>query len=155
MDKISSPMPGSLLGLGLGMKAVAFFREKDLEGEAAFYAAHFTPAEMAMALKFRTKEERFAARFAAKEAFLSAAQAAGYIGPFAMTDIEITGGGDTAPTLAQSPASTNEALRNFLQNIQVAISITHETDLAAAIVTLSGWAAAACRHVAVLHKAGG
>jgi holo-[acyl-carrier protein] synthase len=63
-----------ILGIGTDIEKVARFRRLPYRTNRSFYERIFTSREIAYCLTSANPAERFAARFAAKEAFIKAAQ---------------------------------------------------------------------------------
>lgn len=93
----------------------------------------FTPGEVARCLAARRPEESFAARFAAKEAFLKA-MGTGWSGGLAWREVEVVSGPDGAPTLRLSGVAARVAEERGVRRAH--LSLTHTAELAAAYVVL-------------------
>jgi holo-[acyl-carrier protein] synthase len=94
----------------------------------------FTEAERAYALRKRDPAERFAARFAAKEAVMKALGVG--IGRFPFRDVEVTRQRSGAPGLALSGQAADLARQRGV--VDWRISITHSELIAAVIVVALG-----------------
>jgi holo-[acyl-carrier protein] synthase len=86
----------------------------------------FWPAELAAADRGRPARH-LAARFAAKEAALKCLG----IGGLGLRDVEVVGGGNSAPTLQLHGRAAQAAER---LGVELSVSLTHSRELAAAVV---------------------
>ena len=127
-------VPG-LAGLGIDAVDVDRFRSV-LNRRPGVADRVFTEAELADAGVGRLREERLAARFAAKEALMKALGVG--IGGFAFRDVEVrrekTGPHRGAPSLTLSSRAAELADRNGVTRSHV--SLTHTSSLAMAVVAL-------------------
>jgi holo-[acyl-carrier protein] synthase len=90
----------------------------------------FTPGEWSAAARRADRYAALASRFAAKEAAFKAL-GTGWGRGAAFTDVEVEGGGRTAPRLALT--GTTAALAET-QGLSLAVSLSHDGDLALAVV---------------------
>jgi holo-[acyl-carrier protein] synthase len=90
----------------------------------------FTPAEWAACLPRADRWAALASRFAAKEAALKAL-GTGYGRGAAFTDVEVVGGGRTAPHLRLSGEAQRIAAA---LGLTLQVSLSHDGDLAVALV---------------------
>ena len=95
----------------------------------------FTPAEIAYAERKANKHERFAARFAAKEAAMKAL-GTGWTGGLAWRDLEVVNLRSGRPTLRFHGKAEEIAARLGVKN--VSLSLTHTESMAMAMVILEG-----------------
>lgn len=131
-----------ILGLGIDLAASEPWRRALEEPSGAALEACFTAGELAAARGGAVApEERLAARFAAKEAFLKALGCASLAGDGAaprplLTDIEVerTPGGCPALVLHGSALAAAEAAGV----VSAWLSLSHEGEMAAAVVVLEG-----------------
>lgn len=114
-----------IVGVGIDLVDVQRFIQK-LDDTPKLVQRLFTPHERDL------KPERLAARFAAKEAFV---KAMGGSTGFGFQDIEIWGGGNTAPELMLSGGAASAAEERGVGKIW--LSIAHDGGFATAIVTLT------------------
>ncbi len=91
----------------------------------------FTPSEIAYCKKHRHRAERFAGRFAAKEAAMKAL-GTGWASGVRWVDIEVTREPSGKPTLKLSGAS--RAIADCLGVKNIALTITHSGNTAVALV---------------------
>lgn len=95
----------------------------------------FTPGELEQCLGNADPYPKLGARFAAKEAFLKAL-GTGWAEGISWTDVEVVGGGTSAPSLAlHGRAAELAASRGVLARH---ISLSHDGDYAFAVCTLEG-----------------
>jgi len=95
----------------------------------------FTPSELAYCEKHRRRAERFAGRFAAKEAAMKAL-GTGWARGVRWVDIEVTREPSGKPTLKLSGAACAIATSLGVENI--ALTITHTGNTALALVIFEG-----------------
>lgn len=116
---------------GVGIDLIEIDRvERALDRRPALRERLFSPAELEACSARARPGRHLAARFAAKEAALKALG----LGGLRMHEVEVRGGGDTAPELSLSGAAaeTAEAL-----GIELSVSLSHSRELATAIVVAS------------------
>jgi holo-[acyl-carrier protein] synthase len=101
--------------------------ERALERRPRLAARVFQPGELAFAASRRRPARHLAARFAAKEAALKALG----LGGLGLRDVEVTGGGDQPPALRLHGRAAEAATR---LEVELALSLTHSRELAAAVV---------------------
>ena len=121
-----------IVGLGLDIAEVDRIQAAiDRHGHRTFIERIYTPAEIAYCEKHRNRAERFAGRFAAKEAAMKAL-GTGWSHGVRWVDIEVIRERSSKPTLKLSGASGEIAGRLGVKNI--AITITHSGNIALAMV---------------------
>jgi holo-[acyl-carrier protein] synthase len=98
---------------------------------AAFLKRIYTPKEAAYCERFKNKYERFAGRFAVKEAAMKAL-GTGWQHGVRWVDLEVVREKSGRPTLAISGEAGKIAARLGVKNI--AVSITHTAEQALALV---------------------
>ena len=101
--------------------------ERALERRPRLADRVFSKSEIAFASARRRPGRHLAVRFAAKEAALKALG----LGGLRLHEIEVEGGGDSAPRL-RLHGSARELARS--QGIELAVSLTHSREIAAAVV---------------------
>src|SRR5512143_288492 len=114
-----------------GIDLVDFPRIEDMinRHNERFISRVFTPAEQAYADSNRNRVEKYAGRFAAKEAILKLI-GTGWRGKIAWTDIEVTNNESGRPEVALSGEVKVIAERMKIR--QISISITHTANFAIA-----------------------
>ena len=119
----------SIVGIGIDVVDVARLRET-LSRTPSFRERCFTPGERAYAERARDSAERFAVRFAAKEAVMKAMGVG--LGAFGFHDVEVVRAADGVPTLL----ITGDAARLADERgvIRWHVSLTHTETTAAAYV---------------------
>jgi holo-[acyl-carrier protein] synthase len=120
-----------IVGLGVDIAEVDRIAAAIERHGRAFLNRVFTPSEIAYCEKHRNPAERFAGRFAAKEAAMKAL-GTGWTGGVRWVDIEVTREPSGKPTLKLSGASRDIAGRLGVKNI--ALTITHDGNTALALV---------------------
>lgn len=113
-------------GIGIDIEEVGRFRK----APAALLRRIFTPREIE---ECRGRPESFAARFAAKEAFLKAL-GTGYSRGIGWRDLEVARTPGRPPTLRA--AGKGRALLNRMGARRLHLSLTHSARAAAAVVIL-------------------
>ncbi|MDD4052515.1 MAG: holo-ACP synthase [candidate division Zixibacteria bacterium] len=121
-----------IFGIGIDQVEVARV-EKRLAQESGLKESLFTPGEIAYCQTKRYGAQNFAARFAAKEAFLKAL-GTGWREGIAFREIEIINDQLGKPSCRLHGQASKMAEQNHI--IAVQVSLTHIHELAAAIVTL-------------------
>jgi holo-[acyl-carrier protein] synthase len=127
------PIGGAILSVGIDVAEVPRFRTV-LARRPRLAERVFTEAERAYALRKRDPAERFAARFAAKEAVMKALGVG--IGRFPFRDVEVTRQRSGAPGLALSSRAAPLSRQRGV--VDWRISITHSELIAAVIVVALG-----------------
>ena len=108
------------LGVGIDIVEVDRFKKKKYEKNKIFYKKIFVCSEINYCLKFKNSAERFAAKFAIKEAVIKS-----IFEKIHFIDIEII----------YKNAKPGINLRNLLQKkFNFLVSVSHEKDFAVAIV---------------------
>jgi holo-[acyl-carrier protein] synthase len=123
------PRPGAVVGLGVDLCEVDRMR-RTLERTPGFADRAFTPAEQRYCRRARDPAERFAVRFAAKEAVLKALGAG--IGACRLTDIEVERAASGAPSVRLHGAAADLAVERGVGAWHV--SLTHTRTMAEAVV---------------------
>lgn len=121
------------MGSGIDLCEVARIRQAMERHGDRFKQRVFTDAEIAYAERRLNRYERYAARFAAKEAGMKAL-GTGWRGGLGWRDIEVANLASGRPTLVFHRTAAAIALRLGVSN--VALSITHTADQAMASVIL-------------------
>ena len=120
-----------IVGLGLDISEIDRIEAAIKRHGAPFIERLFTPAEVAYCESHKGKYERYAARFAAKEAAMKAL-GTGWSHGVRWRDIEVTREPSGKPTLRLAGAAAQIAKRMGVKNIS--LSITHSGNLALAEV---------------------
>jgi holo-[acyl-carrier protein] synthase len=120
-----------IVGLGVDIAEVDRVEAAIRRHGEAFLNRIYTPAEIAYCERHKNKAERYAGRFAAKEAAMKAL-GTGWRRGVRWRDIEVTNLPGGKPTLRLAGAALSHADRLGVKNI--AVSITHSGDLAFAQV---------------------
>lgn len=120
-----------IVGLGLDIAEIDRIKAAIERHGAAFLERIFTPNEVAYCGRFKNKFERFAGRFAAKEAAMKAL-GTGWSGGVRWRDIEVAREPSGKPTLQLAGAARQIADR--LGTRTIALTITHSGNFALAEV---------------------
>ncbi|MDQ1408372.1 MAG: holo-[acyl-carrier protein] synthase [Acidobacteriaceae bacterium] len=120
-----------IVGMGVDIAEVARIRRTIERRGEAFLRRIYTPAERAYCERFKNKFERYAGRFAVKEATMKAL-GTGWSHGVRWVDLEVIREKSGRPTLAIRGEAGNIAARLGVKNI--AVSITHTEDQALAQV---------------------
>jgi holo-[acyl-carrier protein] synthase len=120
-----------IVGLGLDISEIDRIEAAIKRHGAPFLERLFTPAEVAYCESHKGKYERYAARFAAKEAAMKAL-GTGWSHGVRWRDIEVTREPSGKPTLRLAGVAAEIARRMGVKNIS--LSITHSGNLALAEV---------------------
>ncbi|MGA8871363.1 MAG: holo-ACP synthase [Candidatus Acidiferrales bacterium] len=120
-----------IVGLGLDIAEIDRIEAAIVRHGAPFLERLFTPAEVAYCERHKGKYERYAARFAAKEAAMKAL-GTGWSHGVRWRDIEVTREPSGKPTLRLEGVAAQIAQRMGVKNIS--LSITHSGNLALAEV---------------------
>jgi holo-[acyl-carrier protein] synthase len=126
---------GVIVGLGLDIAEIDRMQAAIERHGQPFIDRLFTPAEIAYCERHRNKFERYAARFAVKEAAMKAL-GTGWRRGVRWRDFEITNLAGGKPTLRLSGVAQEFAEKLGVKNI--AISITHSGNFALAQVIFEG-----------------
>jgi holo-[acyl-carrier protein] synthase len=130
---ISAP---AILGIGIDLVDVARFGRVAARHDPGFIESLFPAAEIGWCAARRHRDRHLAARFAAREAVLKAL-GTGLVGLMSWRDIEVSpGDGPGTARMVLRGAVGEEAARQGVQRVHVAISVGRET--AAAVVILEG-----------------
>jgi holo-[acyl-carrier protein] synthase len=124
-----------ILGTGVDLAEVARIRASIERYGERFIRRIFTEREAAYAERKANKYERYAARFAAKEAGMKAL-GTGWSGGIRWQDLEVANLPSGRPTLALHGAAHEVAARMGVQTIH--LSLTHTSEQALAWVLLEG-----------------
>ena len=122
-----------ILGIGLDVVAIERISRSLGEGNGRFEELVFTPAEIAACARRADRERALAARFAAKEACFKAL-GTGWAGGVSFRQVEVIGAEGERPDLRLSGEA--EARARALGVRKAHLSLSHEVDLAAAVVVL-------------------
>tara|TARA_B100000029_G_scaffold270983_2_gene266135 strand:+ start:183 stop:536 length:354 start_codon:yes stop_codon:yes gene_type:complete len=106
-------------GIGIDISSIERFRKKPFTENQSFYKKIFSDEEITYCLKFKSPFEKFAGKFALKEATLKSISQ-----KIDLLQI-ITSHSNSKPTVK---------ILNSLQNYQFLASVSHENDLAIAMV---------------------
>jgi holo-[acyl-carrier protein] synthase len=120
-----------IVGLGLDIAEIDRIEAAITRHGAPFLERLFTPSEVAYCEKHEGRYERYAARFAAKEAAMKAL-GTGWSNGVRWRDIEVTHEPGGRPTLRLEGVAAEIAKRMGVKNIS--LSITHSGNLALAEV---------------------
>ena len=124
-----------IVGLGVDMEEISRLREVIGRHSRAFLQRVFTPAEIEYCERHRDTAERYAGRFAAKEATMKAL-GTGWSRGVRWKDIEVTRPPRQRPTVTLYGAALEHSKQ--LGTRQISLSITHTGNLAFAEVILEG-----------------
>jgi holo-[acyl-carrier protein] synthase len=122
-----------IVGLGLDVVGVARIRAARARHPDRFLERVYTAAEQAYCLGFKDPDERFAARWAVKEAAMKAL-GTGWAQGVTFTDIEVVAGAGGAPGLVFTGAARERAAA--LGMTRALVTISHSDGLAIAVVVL-------------------
>lgn len=120
-----------IVGLGLDIAEIDRIEAAIKRHGAAFLERLYTAAEVAYCEKHRNKYERYAARFAAKEAAMKAL-GTGWSNGVRWRDIEVVRAANGKPSLKLEGKAGEVAAKLGVKNI--ALTITHSGNLALAEV---------------------
>jgi len=121
-----------IVGIGIDMIEVERVQAK-IARNAAFRDAVFSPAEIGWCEQQKNKGENYAARFAAKEAFLKATGQGLALG-YELSLIEVIHDAGGRPTLQLTGMYAQEAVRNNWNRIH--LSLSHLKEVACAVVII-------------------
>jgi len=124
-----------IVGIGTDLAEVPRIREAIGRHGARFIDRVFTPNEIAYVESKANKFERYAARFAAKEAGMKAI-GTGWRRGVRWQDFEVTNLPSGKPTLAFHGVAAEVARK--LAVVNVSLSLTHTSEQALAVVILEG-----------------
>src|SRR5436305_6713551 len=122
-----------IVGTGVDLTEVPRIRASIERFGAKFIERIYTPAEIAYVERKANKYERYAARFAAKEAGMKAI-GTGWRGGITWRDFEVANLPSGKPTLALHGVAAQIAMRLGVKS--VALSLTHTSQLGMAHVIL-------------------
>lgn len=120
-----------IVGLGVDIAEIDRIEAAMVRHGAAFLDRLFTPSEQAYCETYKNRGERYAARFAAKEAAMKAL-GTGWRHGIRWRDIEVTREASGKPTLRLEGVAREFAERMGVRNIS--LTITHSGNLALAQV---------------------
>jgi holo-[acyl-carrier protein] synthase len=120
-----------IIGMGIDVAEVSRIREVIESQTERFLRRVYTPDEVAYCEQFKNKFERYAGRFAAKEAAMKAL-GTGWSRGVRWVDVEIVRQRGGRPTISLKGEAKNIADRLGVKNI--AVSITHTAEQAFAQV---------------------
>lgn len=116
---------------GIGIDVLEIERlERALERRPGLAGRVFSESEIAFASARRRPGRHLAVRFAAKEAALKALG----LGGLRLHEVEVEGGGDSAPRLRLHGSARELALR---KGVELEVSLSHSREIAAAVVISS------------------
>jgi holo-[acyl-carrier protein] synthase len=124
-----------IVGLGVDMEEISRLGEAISRHGRRFLERVFTAAEIAYCERHRDSVERYAGRFAAKEAAMKAL-GTGWSKGVRWVDIEVTRPPGSRPTIILHGAARERAERMGMRH--VSLSITHTGNLAFAEVIFEG-----------------
>ena len=124
-----------IVGMGIDLAEVPRVREAIERHGERFLKRVFTPLEIAYCQRHKNSEERFAARFAAKEAAMKAL-GTGWRQGVTWQDFEVINASSGKPGLRLSGKA--EEICRCLGGRTIWLSITHTTDYAMAEVIVEG-----------------
>lgn len=124
-----------IVGLGIDLVEIERISSNIEKHGERFLNRVFTQRELDFCLKRKIPAPGLAARFAAKEAAMKAL-GTGYGQSVGWHDVELVGGGDTAPDLEFHAGAQQRA--QMLKVKRAHVTITHERSMAAAVVVLEG-----------------
>ena len=124
-----------IVGIGVDIAEVARVRQAIERHGERFLKRVFTPVEISYCRSHRNSDERFAARFAAKEAAMKAL-GTGWQGGIAWRDIEVSNAASGKPSLNLT-GRAQEIFRS-LGGKRILLSVTHTDDYALAQVVIEG-----------------
>jgi len=123
-------VPADAPRLGQDLVSIARLKAAIERHPAGFAKRVYTPSEWDACLARADRWAALASRFAAKEAALKAL-GTGYGKGAAFTDVEVLGGGRTAPRLKLSGEAARRAVA---LGLTLEVSLSHDGDLAVAVV---------------------
>ena len=106
-------------GIGIDISSIERFRKKPFSENESFYKKIFSDEEINYCLKFKNSSEKFAGKFAIKEAVLKSIN----------KNIDIS-----QIITSYSKSKPTVTILNFDQNYRFLASVSHENDLAIAMV---------------------
>jgi holo-[acyl-carrier protein] synthase len=124
-----------ILGIGVDAVKISRLEEKKRKNHSDFFASIFSTYEQEICTKSNGKMDTFAANFAAKEAFLKAL-GTGLSLNYPLSEIEIIRDKAGKPLFQFSDNIINYLKNKFEVLPSTHISLTHEDDLAIAMVVL-------------------
>ncbi len=122
-----------ILGIGIDIFEVVRMKER-LKSQPSFIEGIFTESEIKYCNQFKNKAERFAARYAAKEAFLKAL-GTGWRDGITFKDINIINNSLGKPAIILSGIA--KEIADNLNATEIHLSISHTKNLATAFVIIN------------------
>lgn len=122
-----------IIGIGTDIFEIKRMKKR-IEKEPSFLQGFFTEKEISYCDKFKFKEQNYAARFAAKEAFMKAL-GTGYNDGISFKEIEISNTISGKPEITLAGKTLEIAKKYGVSNIYV--SLSHSKKYALAFVILS------------------
>jgi holo-[acyl-carrier protein] synthase len=122
----------SILGIGIDLVDVGRMETLLQKGGEAFRKKIFSPSEILYSEKGRCKAERYAARFAAKEAFVKAFGQKGLV----LKDISVHKKDSGNPFFVFTPTLTSRLKKHFGSVIMTHLTLTHTKTTAGAVVVI-------------------
>lgn len=135
MDAIDLPFKGPVLGIGVDIVSVSRIRDLVLRQGDRFLQRVYTPTELEYCSKFKDPAERYAARFAAKEA-VAKAFTTGIGEHLNWTSIGVVSGDRGQPLVELD--EKGKLLLYQVGGENVVISLSHTADTAIAYATILG-----------------
>ncbi|MDQ8183081.1 holo-ACP synthase [Pelagicoccus sp. SDUM812005] len=135
MDAINLPFKGPVLGIGVDIVSVSRIRGLIERQGDRFLNRVYTPVELEYCSRFKDPSERYAARFAAKEA-VAKAFTTGIGEHLSWTSIGVVSGGRGQPEIELD--ELGQALLRQVGGKHVAISLSHTEDTAIAFASIIG-----------------
>ena len=128
-------LPGGIVGIGVDIVEVARMREAVSRNPERFPARVFTAAERRYCDQGARPEQRYAVRYAAKEAAMKAL-GTGWARGVTFRDIDVTRDADGAPGLRLGGEAGKRAADMGVE--QIHLSLSHGREQAVAMVILAG-----------------
>lgn len=135
MDAIDLPFKGPVLGIGVDIVSVSRIRDLVSRQGDRFLHRVYTSAELEYCSKFKDPSERYAARFAAKEA-VAKAFSTGIGEHLNWTSVGVVSGDRGQPLIVLD--ELGKILLGQVGGNHVGISLSHTEDTAIAFATIIG-----------------
>ncbi len=135
MDAINLPFKGPVLGVGVDIVSVSRIRDLVERQGDRFLQRVYTPTELEYCAKFKDPSERYAARFAAKEA-VAKAFTTGIGEHLNWTSVGVVSGERGQPEIELD--ELGKVLLYQVGGNHVAISLSHTDDTAIAFAAVIG-----------------
>lgn len=133
MDAINLPFKGPVIGIGVDIVSVSRIRDLIERQGDRFLERVYTPAEREYCAKFKDPSERYAARFAAKEA-VAKAFTTGIGEHLNWKSVGIVSGERGQPEVELD--ALGKALLSQVGGTHVAVSLSHTEETAIAFATI-------------------